>query len=203
MTKRLTKGANTSLTGPRPQLNRLLVGIGWRSTSAAPWNIDVTVLLCDDRNHVPSAAYVIPAGQVADATSGPAPAATSGLDLSAPAAPAGGAPVPVQGPDHEQFEVDLRSVPGYVQSVVFAASIVDAERHRQTFGQLADIYLRLVDLADGTELARFDIEHDCSGETALALAEIYRKDAEWKLRAIGQGWASGMDGLRADYGARL
>ena len=201
MTKRLTKGANISLTGPRPQVGRLLVGIGWRSTSAAPWTIDLTVLLCDDRNHVPSAAYVIPAGQVTPATSGAAPA-SGGLDLSAPA-PDAGAPVPVQGPDHEQFEVDLRSVPGYVQSVVFAAHIVDAERRRQTFGQLADIYLRLVDLSDDTELARFDIEHDCSGETALALAEIYRKGTEWKLRAIGQGWASGMDGLRADYGARV
>lgn len=198
MTKQLTKGANTSLTGPRPGLDRVLVGIGWRSTSAAPWTIDITVLLCDDRNHVPSAAYVIPAGQVTPAASG----APGGLDLAAPAAGGGGSPVPVQGPDHEQFEVDLRAIPGYIQSVVFAAAIIDADKRRQTFGQLADIYLRLVDLADGSELARFDIEHDCSGETALALAEIYRKDAEWKVRAIGQGWASGMQGLRSDYGAR-
>lgn len=199
MTKRLTKGANTSLTGPRPGLGRVLVGIGWRSTSAAPWTIDITVLLCDDRNHVPSAAYVIPAGQVTPATSA---GAAAGLDLTSPA-PAGAAdPVAVQGPDHEQFEIDLHAVPGYIQSVVFAAAIVDAAERRQTFGQLADIYLRLVDLADGSELARFDIDHDCSGETALALAEIYRKDAEWKMRAIGQGWASGMQGLRTDYGAR-
>lgn len=181
MSKRLTKGANTSLTGPRPDLRHLLVGIGWRSTSAAEWTIDITVLLCDDRNHVPSEAYVLPAETVPSGGPGQA--------------------VPVQGPDAEQFEVDLTSIPDYLQSVLFAASIAHAEQRRQTFGQLADIYLRLVDLADGTELARFDIEHDCAGETALALAEIYRHGTQWKVRAIGQGWADGLAGLRADYGA--
>lgn len=178
MSTRLTKGANTSLTGPRPDLRTLLVGVGWRSTSAAQWTIEVTVLLCDDRNHVPSQAYVLSADEV-------------------PSAPA----TPVQGPDAEQFEVDLAAIPDYVQAVLFAASISHAQQRRQTFGQLADIYLRLADLADGTELARFDIDHDCAGETALALAEIYRHGSGWKVRAIGQGWAEGLSGLRADYGA--
>jgi uncharacterized protein YkwD len=37
-------------------------------------------------------------------------------------------------------------------------------------------------------------------ETVLTLAEIYRRDGRWKLRALGQGYADGLAGLARDYG---
>ncbi len=39
-----------------------------------------------------------------------------------------------------------------------------------------------------------------SGETVVVLAELYRRDAGWKIRAVGQGYASGLAGLATDYG---
>jgi uncharacterized protein YkwD/stress response protein SCP2 len=37
-------------------------------------------------------------------------------------------------------------------------------------------------------------------ESVLLLAELYRRDAVWKLRAIGQGYADGLAGLARDFG---
>lgn len=37
-------------------------------------------------------------------------------------------------------------------------------------------------------------------ETVLLLAELYRRGAAWKLRAIGQGYADGLAGLARDFG---
>ncbi|CAL9355857.1 CAP domain-containing protein [Streptomyces sp. enrichment culture] len=37
-------------------------------------------------------------------------------------------------------------------------------------------------------------------ETALLLAEIYRRAGIWKLRALGQGYADGLAGLARDFG---
>ncbi|WP_426567607.1 CAP domain-containing protein [Streptomyces canus] len=37
-------------------------------------------------------------------------------------------------------------------------------------------------------------------ETVLLLAEVYRRGAGWKLRALGQGYADGLAGLARDFG---
>lgn len=37
-------------------------------------------------------------------------------------------------------------------------------------------------------------------ETVLLLAEIYRRGAGWKLRALGQGYADGLAGIARDFG---
>ncbi|MGW4273404.1 VWA domain-containing protein [Streptomyces seoulensis] len=39
-----------------------------------------------------------------------------------------------------------------------------------------------------------------SGETVVVMAELYRRDGGWKVRAVGQGYASGLAGLATDYG---
>lgn len=39
-----------------------------------------------------------------------------------------------------------------------------------------------------------------SGETVVVLAELYRRGDGWKVRAVGQGYASGLAGLATDYG---
>jgi len=37
-------------------------------------------------------------------------------------------------------------------------------------------------------------------ETVLTLVEIYRRGTDWKVRAVGQGYADGLAGLARDYG---
>ncbi|MCL7378497.1 CAP domain-containing protein [Streptomyces sp. 35G-GA-8] len=40
-------------------------------------------------------------------------------------------------------------------------------------------------------------------ETVLLLAEIYRRGATWKLRALGQGYADGLAGIARDFGVEV
>ncbi|MCM2392524.1 VWA domain-containing protein [Streptomyces albipurpureus] len=37
-------------------------------------------------------------------------------------------------------------------------------------------------------------------ESAVILVEIYRRAGAWKVRAVGQGWATGLAGLATDFG---
>jgi stress response protein SCP2 len=37
-------------------------------------------------------------------------------------------------------------------------------------------------------------------ETALVCAEMYRRNAQWRLRAVGQGYSDGLAGLARDFG---
>ncbi|MHC3470012.1 CAP domain-containing protein [Streptomyces sp. 7R007] len=51
----------------------------------------------------------------------------------------------------------------------------------------------------GRPLARFAPPRPRQ-ETVLLLAELYRRSAGWKLRALGQGYADGLAGLVRDFG---
>jgi tellurium resistance protein TerD len=61
----------------------------------------------------------------------------------------------------------------------------------------------VVNQADNNELARYDLTEDASTETAMVFGELYRNGAEWKFRAVGQGYASGLRGIAQDFGVNL
>jgi tellurium resistance protein TerD len=94
-------------------------------------------------------------------------------------------------------------VPSTVDSIVFPVSIYDAESRGQSFGQVRNAFIRVVDQANGNELARYDLSEDASTETAMVFGELYRNGPEWKFRAIGQGYASGLAGIARDFGVNI
>ncbi|MFG2873079.1 TerD family protein [Streptomyces sp. NPDC048338] len=55
---------------------------------------------------------------------------------------------------------------------------------------------------DGTSVARYDVT-DAGGETAMVLAELYRRAGGWKFRAVGQGYVNGLAGLVTDHGVEV
>ncbi|MET9112807.1 VWA domain-containing protein [Streptomyces longwoodensis] len=89
--------------------------------------------------------------------------------------------------------VDLRALESAVDRVVLCASADGG-----TFGQVAGLTLRLLDAGSRSELARFAME--AGTETAFIGGELYRRSGQWKFRAVGQGYASGLAGLATDFG---
>ena len=61
----------------------------------------------------------------------------------------------------------------------------------------------VVDRTTGSELARYDLTEEASTETAMVFGELYRYNGEWKFRAIGQGYASGLRGIALDFGVNV
>jgi tellurium resistance protein TerD len=96
--------------------------------------------------------------------------------------------------------VHVAALPPSIDKIVFVVSIYEATERSQSFGQVRNAFIRVVDQADQSEVARYDLSEDASTETAMVFAELYRNGAEWKFRAIGQGYASGLAGIVSDYG---
>ena len=67
--------------------------------------------------------------------------------------------------------------PADVDKIVFPVSIYDAETREQNFGQVRNAFIRVVNQADGAELARYDLTEDASTETAMVFGELYRNGA--------------------------
>ncbi|MBH1933398.1 TerD family protein [Streptomyces sp. AV19] len=187
----LAKGGNVSLSKEAPGLTAVTVGLGWdvRTTTGADYDLDASALLCTANGKVASDEHFVffnnlrsPDGSVVH----------SGDNLT------GGGDG-----DDEQIQVNLAGVPAEVDKVVFPVSIYDAAQRGQSFGQVRNAFIRVVDQADGRELARYDLTEDASTETAVVFGELYRHGAEWKFRAIGQGYASGLHGIAQDFGVRV
>ncbi len=93
----------------------------------------------------------------------------------------------------EQISIDLAAVPPDVFKVVIAGS--SGVRPLGEYGKLA------IRVQDGTGVVLCDfVTADATTECAFVFAEIYRRLGSWKLRAVGQGWESGLAGLAKDYG---
>jgi tellurium resistance protein TerD len=190
----LTKGGNVSLTKEAPNLTAVTVGLGWeaRSTTGADFDLDASALMTGAQGKVLSDQHFVffnnlksPDGTVEHL----------GDEL------VGGAAGAEQ--DEEEVKVDLAAMAPEVQKIVFPVSIYDAESRQQNFGQVTGAYIRIINQADGRELARYDLTEDASTETAMVFGELYRHGGEWKFRAIGQGYASGLRGIALDYGVSV
>jgi stress response protein SCP2 len=97
--------------------------------------------------------------------------------------------------DPAGVDVDPGAVDAAVQKVVVTASLDG--RGPATFGALGG--LRMDVAVAGRPLAVFEPD-GLGAETALLCVEIYRRGAEWKVRAVGQGYANGLAGIATDYG---
>ncbi len=104
--------------------------------------------------------------------------------------------------DDEAIKVNLAGLTSDVQKIVLAANIFGAEEHGQTFGQVRNAYIRLLD-QDGNEIARFDLSEDFADKTTVLFGELYRHGEIWKFRALGESYDSGMKGLALDYGVNV
>ena len=65
---------------------------------------------------------------------------------------------------------------------------------------VSNAYIRILDEANGQEIARYDLSEDASVETAMTFGELYRHNGEWKFKAIGQGFQGGLGPLARNYG---
>ncbi|MFX4294894.1 TerD family protein [Streptomyces bohaiensis] len=189
----LIKGGNVSLTKAAPNLTAVTVGLGWeaRATTGADFDLDASALLAGAGGKVLSDAHFVffnnlksPDGAVEH----------MGDEL------VGGTG---EDEDEEEITVNLATLSPEVDKVVFPVSIYDAETRQQNFGQVRNAYIRIVNQSDGNELARYDLSEDASSETAMVFGELYRHGTEWKFRAIGQGYASGLRGIALDYGVNV
>ena len=182
----LSKGQNVSLSKTDPALKHILIGLGWdaRSSDGQPFDLDASLFMTGDNKKVPSDAYFIfynqlksPEGAVEHTGDGDG--------------------------DDESILVQLDKIPANISSLFITVTIHDAEARHQNFGQVSNAFVRLVNHESGQEVLRFDLSEDYSTETAMVFGEVYRRDGEWKFRAIGQGYAGGLLSLCHQYGVNV
>ncbi|MDT0318032.1 TerD family protein [Streptomyces millisiae] len=176
----MVKGSNVSLAALSESVGSVIVSLGWVSP-AGDGDADVSVLLLDENGKVRGDAdfyfYNNPV------------AADGSVQLLGKTPTAEG--------NEDRISFDLTAVPAGIERVVVAASRYNGAR----FGELEDLRLSLAD-ASGESLLRFAID-DVDSVSAVIFGELYRRGTDWKFRAVGQGYDSGLAGLATDFGVDI
>jgi tellurium resistance protein TerD len=191
MSVSLSKGGNVSLSKEAPGLRAVLVGLGWdvRTTSGADFDLDASALMLGTNGKILSDSHFIFFNNL---TSPDGSVQHTGDNLTGEG----------EG-DDEAIKVNLSGVPAEVDKITVAVSIYDAEGRGQSFGQVRNAFIRVVNQDDNREITRYDLSEDASTETAMIFGELYRNGPEWKFRAVGQGYSTGLRGIANDFGVNV
>ncbi len=176
----MTKGSNVALPALSEDVGTVIVSLGWVSPTGEG-DADVSVLLLDANGKVRSDGDF--------------------YFYNNPVAPDGSVQLlgktPTEDGNEDRICFDLTAVPPQVERIVVAASRYGGAR----FGELENVRVRLADAA-GESLLRFAIA-DVDAVSAIIFGELYRRGEEWKFRAVGQGYDSGLAGLATDFGVDI
>jgi stress response protein SCP2 len=93
----------------------------------------------------------------------------------------------------DQISVDVNALPADIEKVVIGASVDGG-----TFGGLTGLGVEVA--SDSNASAAIRAELPATTETGLVFAEVYKRNGEWKVRAVGQGYTNGLAGLATDHG---
>lgn len=179
MSVNLQKGQKVSLTKEAPQAHRILVGLGWDAKKkgffggGSDFDLDASCFALRD-GRLTSKKDICYFGN---------------RDVMKKAIHHHGDNLTGAGDgDDEQITVDLDKLDSDVDKVVFVVNIYMAKMRRQSFGDVKNAFIRLVDENTGAELFRYNLSDGSVDKVAgLIFAELYKHNDEWKFNAIGEG----------------
>ncbi|WP_459546183.1 TerD family protein [Nocardia sp. X0981] len=171
MSPMLSKGQNMPLPGDAVQID---VVLGWSESEV---EVDASALLLDATGKVRADADFVFYNQ---------PEALDGAVRFL------GVSVTEEGAQ-ARLALDLSAIPDEVCTLALAGSLTTGN-----FGGLGKLAFRVVDAA-GRVLAEY-LTADAVTESAFVFGEVYRRAGIWKVRAVGQGWDTGLAGLATDFG---
>jgi len=184
----LQKGGNVNLSKEAPSLKKMVIGLGWepRATDGAAFDLDGSAFMLKADGKVRSDADFIFYNNL-KSTDG---SVTHAGDNTSGAGEG----------DDEKIMIDLSMVPAEIDKISVGVTIHEAEARKQNFGMVGKAYIRCLDANGDKEIARYDLSEDGSTETAMIFGDIYRAGAEWKFKAIGQGFKGGLGPLARSFG---
>ncbi len=186
----INKGETFNLNTDNAGLNEIQVGFSWTINNYKPgteFDVDASAFLADANGLCASVDDIIfygamehPSGAVKHC--GDDADGDTGTD------------------DNEAINIKLAELPNGVDKIGLTFTIYEAINRKQEFGQIGNIYIRVIDLNTKVELVRYELKDNYTGQTAILAAELDRIEGEWVFHAIGQVSNQGLASLCELYG---
>lgn len=109
----------------------------------------------------------------------------------------GSPPAGISFAGQHEISIDLAQVPGQIDRVLAVLYVLGGQGGACGLDHIG----RIETIINGTQRCLIDMQG--RRETALIAVEYYRRGAGWRLAATGQGFTTGIPGLRRAYGITL
>ena len=192
MSVSLSKGGRVSLSKEAPGLKNIKVGLGWDTNATdtgADFDLDASLFMLDVNGKVTGDSDFIYFNNLKSIDGS---VVHTGDNLTG----AGDG-------DDEVINIDLSKIDSKYETLAITVTIHEAATRKQNFGQVSNAFIRVLNVDDSKELAKFELDEDYSSETAVIFGTLYRKDGEWRFKAEGSGFNSGLDGFCHTYGVSV
>lgn len=176
----MVAGANAALTAENPGLHELLVGFGWETIPSHGPQAELVpmAIMCDADGRSLSNDHLVFFNQIVSED---------------------GSVTFADSDDDEEIDVDLSLVPAEVSKIAFIVYVDPDVRGAGNFSAVRSAYIRVA-TRDNRELVRFVVPAgDNRTINAMMFGELYRHREDWKFRALGQGYTTGLRGVAADF----
>ena len=175
----LSKGGNSTL--PTHDGERLSIDLQWQSSSSNS-DVDLFLIMVGSDGRVPSNEALVFYNQ---------PQYLDGAVEYVGRKPARA------GVQEHSATISLSQIPEVVQRIAIAASMDSSD---QVLGHLGDLRL-IVKSPSGVS---FEVPaSDLSSENVAVMGEIYRRNGDWKIRSVSQGWTGGLESFLDEHGVTL
>ena len=103
--------------------------------------------------------------------------------------------------DDEAFIIDLSGLPFDISKIAITLTIYNAAEKGQSFGQIRNMYVRLVNAVDDNELFRYRLSEDeFNGQIGIKVAELVREGPKWYFSVLGEPIPGGLASIATKYG---
>ncbi|HFF3761133.1 TerD family protein [Stenotrophomonas forensis] len=163
------------------------VRVRWVSAKASLSEVDVSAFVLGNTGKVASDSDMVFYGQTTD---------SSGAVHLKETNRAGSA-----GAREALLDIDLRKLRGESEKVAITSTLMDAQAKGVSFKDLQSLVISIYH--GGSEQISFDVPVAGKSEAALIVGEFYKRNGQWKFRAVGQGFNGGLKPLAEGFGVSI
>lgn len=185
----LTKGDVVDLKKEAPNLSKLIAGAGWDAKNGKSIDLDLlTVYIGNDGKAIPDAN-----GNGTNLDE----AVCFFNNLQVPGAAHSGDNLTGEGEgDDERITLELSAIPSNVQEV----AVVIASYSGETFGEIENAFVRMVNAEGEVELAKYELKEGMANTKGVELGRVKRTADSWNFEATGRTISGGFKDIVASFG---
>lgn len=185
MSINISKGSSLNLTKKQPNLEKIMIGLGWEMKTSNKLDLDVSMFMIGKNGKLISDEYLVFYNNLKSPDG-------SAQHLGDNRTGDGDG-------DDEMILVNLATINSEVTELILAVTIHDADTRRHHFGLLKDAYIRIVDVNTDNQILIYDLDENFANDTDMEFARLRKNNNEWEFVATGIGGKEGLQGYVDRY----
>lgn len=174
----LKKGGTFNLTKKEPALKKIMIGLGWELKAGAQVDLDASVFMLGANGKLPADEFFVFYNNL--------------KSLDGSLQHTGDNRTGAGDEDDEMILANLPAIDPRIYEILITVSIHEATARRQSFGNLNDAYIRIVDVESKREVLRYDLDNEFANFADVEFGKLKKVDGDWTFIASGLGSNGGL-----------